>query len=68
MEIKFTKKIYNKKGVDNAISAYGNLAEIKLFEDDTFYFVTMENIDNEVKDIIKDEFCNYLLFETVKCL
>lgn len=68
MKIKLTKKIYSKKGVENTINAYNNLAQIKLIEDDDFYFITMENIDDEVKDVIKDEFCNYLLFETVKCL
>ncbi|MDD2227342.1 MAG: HxsD-like protein [Clostridia bacterium] len=67
MEIKFFKKIYSKKGVDNAINAYSNLAQIKFVEDDSFYFITMENIDDEVRDIIKDEFCNYVLFETAKC-
>ncbi|MDD3032354.1 MAG: HxsD-like protein [Bacilli bacterium] len=68
MEIKFDKNIYNKKALENTIQAYKELANIEFSEVDNFYIVAMSNVDEEVKDLIGDEFCNYLLFETVKCL
>lgn len=68
MEIKFDKNIYNKKGLENTIQAYKELAEIEFSETDNVFIVKINNIDEEVKDVIVDEFCNYLLFETVKCL
>lgn len=68
MEIKFNKNIYNKKGLENTIQAYQELAKIEFSEVDSFFIITMDNIDEGVKDVIVDEFCNYLLFETVKCL
>lgn len=68
MEIKFDKNIYNKKGLENAIQAYQELAKIEFLETDNVFVVKISNIDEEVKDVIVDEFCNYLLFETVRCL
>jgi len=67
MEIKFDKNIYNKKGLENTIQAYQDLAKIEFLETDIFFIITMNDIDEEVKDVIRDEFCNYSLFETAKC-
>ncbi|MDD3084977.1 MAG: HxsD-like protein [Candidatus ainarchaeum sp.] len=67
MEIKFDKNIYTKNGILNTVEVYKNLADIDFSESDDFFIIVLKNIDEDVRDIIKDEFCNYSLFETVKC-
>ena len=67
MEIKFDKNIYKKEGILNTVEAYKNLADIDFYENEDFFIIIMKNIDEGVKDVIRDEFCNYSLFETAKC-
>jgi len=68
MEIKANKKIYNKKGVEKTIEAYEHLGRIGLSEDKNYFIIRIENVNEEIKKVFKDEFCNYLLFESSKCL
>lgn len=68
MEIKINKNIYNKESVKKTIQAYTSLAKIDFSEEANFFIIKMDNVNEEVKDIIQDEFCNYLLFESGKCL
>jgi len=68
MEIKVSKNIYNKKGLESAIRDYQEFAKIYFSETDTFFIIIIDGVDEELKDVIVDEFCNYLLFKTVKCL
>lgn len=62
MEIKFDKKLYNKNAIEAAIQDYREVADFDLAEGDNLYTVKISKIDKEVEKIIKDEFCNYVLF------
>ncbi|MFA7141763.1 MAG: HxsD-like protein [Candidatus Paceibacterota bacterium] len=67
MEIRANKKIYKRKGIKKTIEAYNHLGKIDLSENKNYFIVSAKNIDKEIEEIFKDEFCNYLLFETSKC-
>ena len=68
MEIKINKNIYKKESLKKTIQVYESLAKIDFLEESNFFIVKIDDINEEVKDIIQDEFCNYLLFESGKCL
>jgi hypothetical protein len=59
--IKFNKKIYNLEAVKKAIEEFKDLAEFKVKDLDNYIEVEIDKIDNEVKDVLKDEFSNYVL-------
>ena len=59
--IKFNKDIYNLKAIEKAIEEYKNLAAIQVKAGKDYFEVKMDNIDSEVKNVIKDEFANYVL-------
>lgn len=61
MVIKFNKKIYKLNTIKSAIKDYQELADFKMSQTKEYIKVELKNIDREVKDIIKDEFCNYVL-------
>jgi len=63
-EIKFNTKIYKKKAIQEAVSAYSHLANFTLKETAGFIKVKIEKIDrvnSGIKNIIADEFANYVL-------
>ncbi len=62
MEIKFNKKIYNLKAVKSTIRAYRGLADFDFKQKGAYIKVELKNINKDVEKIIKDEFCNYVLF------
>ncbi len=62
IEINFNKKIYSKTAIKLAIRAYKNLADFKIKEESEHTSVVISNIDGGIKNIIKDEFCNYVLY------
>jgi len=68
MEIKIDKKIYSRESLKKTIQAYASLAKIDFSEEANFFIVKIDNPNEEIKDVIQDEFCNYLLFESGKCL
>ncbi len=59
--IKFNKKIYNIEAVKQAVEEFKNLADFKVKETNGYIEVKMNKIDKEVKDILDDEFANYVL-------
>jgi len=61
MIINFNKKFYNLRAIKRTVKAYQNLAEFDIKEKKEYIKVKINKIDKEVKDIIKDEFCNYAL-------
>lgn len=63
MLITFNRKFYNSKAIKNAIKAYQELADFKVEGNKKTIKVIVRNIDREIKEIIKDEFCNYVLAE-----
>jgi hypothetical protein len=61
MKISFNSAIYTKKSILETIEAYKDLADFKIeYNDDTFV-LNIDNPDDEIKDIIADEFANYAL-------
>jgi len=61
MKIKFNKQIYSLKAVKLAIKDYQKLADFSLEQKEKYIVVNLTKIDKDVKEIIKDEFCNYVL-------
>ncbi len=61
MKIQLNREIYKKESIQKTIDDYSRLANFNLTEDGNYFIVQMDNIDNDVKSVIKDEFCNYLL-------
>jgi hypothetical protein len=66
MTINFNSKLYNLKAIKNSVDAYKELAVFTVEKNKNNISVKITDIDNEVKDILKDEFCNYVLSEHKK--
>ncbi len=64
MTILFNKQFYRLQAIKKAIEAYKELAVFNIKEKDNNIKINIDKIDKDVKDIIKDEFCNYVLAET----
>jgi len=61
--IELNKNFYNLKAVKRTAKAYKELARFSIKDTGKKIEVTMKNIDEDVKDVIEDEFCNYALSE-----
>ncbi len=61
-QIGFNKKIYNIGAIKSAIRAYKDLANFEIKEDKECIKVLIAAMDKDIKNIIKDEFCNYVLY------
>ncbi len=66
MTINFNNKFYSLKAIKNSVDAYKELAVFTVEKNKNNISVKITDIDNEVKDILKDEFCNYVLNEHKK--
>ena len=66
MVILFNGKFYSLGAIKRTTKAYKDLAVFKIKEKKNNFEVNINRIDKDVKDIIKDEFCNYVLAETKK--
>ena len=66
MKLYFNKNFYNSEGIKSSISAFEDekLAEFEMVEKDEEFEVKIKNIKDEVKDILEDEFYNYVLVES----
>lgn len=67
-ELKFNSKIYKKKAIQEAISAYSHLANFSFSSGVDYFRVKIGKIFPDVKKIITDEFSNYVLAQTKRCL
>jgi len=61
MEIRFNKSLYSRAALESAIVDYQGLAVFVLREDENYFVVNLQDIDNEVVERIEDEFANYVL-------
>ena len=59
--IKFNKKIYTLEAVKKAVAEFKNLADFGLKEAGNYIEVKIDKIDKGVKNILPDEFANYVL-------
>lgn len=66
MTIVFNKQFYHLQAIKKAIEVYKELAVFNIKEKDNNIEVDIDEVDKDVKDVIKDEFCNYVLAETKK--
>lgn len=66
MIISFNKNFYNLKAVKNTVEAYKALADFDIKTNKKVIALKASNIDKEVKSMLKDEFCNYVLSEMKK--
>ncbi|MBL7130722.1 MAG: hypothetical protein ISS45_04895 [Candidatus Omnitrophica bacterium] len=64
INVKLNKQIYRLGAIKQAIKAYRDLAQFSLRQDPQYYKVTIDNIDFDFKDILRDEFANYILAVT----
>ena len=62
MIIKFNKNIYKKKAIVKAGKEYKHLADFDIKNQNKYYQVVFSKIDKDVKEIIEDEFKNYVLY------
>lgn len=65
-KIRFSKNIYTKKAIENSIEAFCHLARFHVSMDTKYVIVSVDAIDSDVKDIFKDEFCDFVLAELKK--
>lgn len=63
MQIRFTKKIYTRGAIQASINAFDHLADFAVVSQKDAITVTIENIDKELIDVLKGEFCNFVLAE-----
>jgi hypothetical protein len=65
VELSFSRSLYTPEAVREAVVAYQELARFELLEGGDYMRVVVSDPDPEVNDLL-DEFCNHVLFETVK--
>jgi len=63
MIISFNKNLYPLKAIKSSIEAYDGLAKFKLSKQKGYYITEVSDIDKDVKNVLKDEFCNYIISE-----
>lgn len=66
MNIVFNKNFYSVKAIRQAVEAYKGLAVFNIKEKAENIEVDIDEIGQDVKNVIKDEFCNYVLAEAKK--
>lgn len=69
ISITFDKKFYKADAVRKTVEEYrgSEAAEFEMEEAPDFIRVAISDIDPEVQDVIREEFCNYALSQTI-CL
>jgi pimeloyl-CoA synthetase len=66
--IRFNTRFYKERAIRKAILAYTHLAKFRVKGYKDYIEVKVENIDKEIKNIFANEFNNYVLGVTQKCL
>jgi hypothetical protein len=61
--IKLNKKFYNLKAVKETVKVYKKLANFDIKESRSEIKINLKNADSDIKNVIEDEFCNYVLSE-----
>jgi hypothetical protein len=62
--IVFSKKFYSMESIKKTILAYKKFGQFSVKEEKNYIKVNIINPEKKIKDIIKDEFSNYVLAET----
>ena len=61
MLIRFHQELYHLNAVKKALTAYKHLAWFRLSSKGKYYLVSLNRIEPTVKNILPDEFANYVL-------
>lgn len=61
MQISFNKKIYSQQAIKKSIKDYEHLADFTLSQNKYYFLIKITNPKIEIKDILIDEFANYVL-------
>jgi hypothetical protein len=67
LKLRFNAKIYKEKAIQEAISVYSHLARFKVKNNKGYINIGIDKIVAEFKDVLADEFSNYVLGITKKC-
>jgi hypothetical protein len=59
--LKFNSKIYKKEAIQETISAYSSLAKFRIKVAKDYIEVKIDHIATGFKDVLADEFSNYVL-------
>ena len=65
MELRFDRRLYTKTALKEASASFSHLATFSLTEEDSQYVLMLSDIDEDVVDVIKDEFANHALYNTI---
>ena len=66
--LKFNCKIYKKELIEKAALDFAHLAQFTITAEKGYVVVKGRKIVPEVRSILFDEFANYILAQTRKCL
>ncbi len=61
MTVILSKNFYKLSAIKKAINAYRGLANFKIKDNGKNYMVVLDKINPEAKEMIEDEFSNYIL-------
>lgn len=59
--IKFNKRIYSQKAIEEAIRKFKGLVNLQLIEKNNYFIVKTKSGNKKMAEILKDEFSNYVL-------
>ena len=59
--IKFNKNFYNLKAIKVTAQAFQGLADLEISSGKKEVRVKLKNIHPQVREVIREEFCNYVL-------
>ena len=62
MKIIFDKKLYKKKAITEAISVFEHLGNFSIVTQKSSYVINVLKVSTDIKNIIRHEFCNHVLF------
>jgi len=61
ISILFNIKLYPLKSIKEGVKMYGGLCRFSLKRNKKYIQVMLYDIEDEIKSVVKDEFCNYVL-------
>jgi hypothetical protein len=62
--MQFNKNIYKREAIESTIRAFRKIATFRFSENEHYYIVKIEKSLHETRNILKDEFCNYVISAT----
>ena len=66
LSLQLNRKLYRAAALQTAIEAFGELATISVQRDDRYFQISFAEVDPDVKEVLVQEFANYVLAETVE--